>query len=240
MSAIAFSHSDRNHVTMPAETIRPGDRVHDQDDPDPNDAIVVTLPPLTATEWDVESRDCTLADDNPDYPDDAAVAVVCFVDDLLEYGPPFDPTEQNELSVATLNESGVHYYTFPVPRLTVLESPATGIETAEPTTQSEESTPTATSSATDDDADTDPDHATEQTADETDDEDDRKADTGPSPELTQLKTTLEDEGLAATVEGDETITVERLGQTYRIRPGEEIEGDGALRSQLEAIVADAI
>jgi hypothetical protein len=127
---------------MPAETIRPGDRVHDRDDFDPNDAIVVNQPPKTASEWAIKSRNCTLADDNPDYPDDAAVAVVCFVDDLIEYGPPFDPTAQNELSVATLNESGVHYYTFPAPRLTVLESPATGIETAETTTETEETEPT--------------------------------------------------------------------------------------------------
>jgi hypothetical protein len=233
-----LSQFGKNPVSMPAATIRPGDRVHDQDDPDPNDAIVMTLPPLTASEWDVESRDCTLSDDNPDYPDDAAVAVVCFVEDLVEYGPPFDPTEQNELSVATLNDSGVHYYTFPTPRLTVLESPATGIETAEPTTESEETEPT-TPSPSPDDADTDPDHTTEQPVTESDDEDDREADTSPSPELHQLKATLEDEGLAATVEEDDTLTVERLGQTYRIRPGGKIEGDGALRSQLESIVADA-
>jgi hypothetical protein len=42
---------------MPPQTIRPGDRVHDRDDPDPNDAIVVNRPPLTASEWEVESRD---------------------------------------------------------------------------------------------------------------------------------------------------------------------------------------
>jgi hypothetical protein len=141
---------------MSAETIHPGDRVHDQDDPDPNDAIVMTLPPLTASEWDVESRDCTLADDNPDYPNDAAVAVVCFVDDLLEYGPPFDPTAQNELSVSTLNESGVHYYTFPAPCLTVLESPATGLENAETTTENDETEPTTASTTTE----PSPDHAT--------------------------------------------------------------------------------
>jgi hypothetical protein len=223
---------------MPAETIRPGDRVHDQDDPDPNDAIVMTLPPMTASEWDVESRDCTLADDNLDYPDDAAVAVVCFVDDLLEYGPPFDPTEQTELSVAILNDAGVHYFTFPVPRLTVLESPATGIENPKPTTESEETEPT-TSSLSPDDADTEPDHATEQPVDETEDGDDSEVDTGPSPELQQLKTTLEDEGLAATIEADDTLTVERLGQIYRIRLDRSVEGDGALRSQLESIVADA-
>jgi hypothetical protein len=223
---------------MTSETIRPGDRVHDREDADPNDAIVMTLPPLTASEWEVESRDCTLAEDNPDYPDDAAVAVVCFLDDLLEYGPPFDPTEQNELSVATLNNAGVHYFTFPIPRLTVLESPATGIETAAPTTETEETEPTTPSRSLDNESDTEPDHPTEQTENETDDEGE-DAETDPSPELQRLKATLEDEGLAPTVEDDETLAVEQLGQTYRIRPDGSIDGDGALRAQLETIVADA-
>jgi hypothetical protein len=126
---------------MSSQPIQPGDRVRDRDDPDPNDAIVVNQPPMTASEWDVEPRDCTLADDNPDYPDDASVVVVCFLDDLLEYGPPFDPTEQTALSLSTLNESGVNFYTFPAPRLDVIESPATDIDGAAPTTETEDSEP---------------------------------------------------------------------------------------------------
>jgi hypothetical protein len=118
---------------MSPQTIRPGDRVRDRDDPDPNDAIVVNRPPQTASEWEIEARDCTLADDNPDYPEQAAVIVVCFVDDLVEYGPLFDPTDQTERSLATLNEVGVHFYTFPAPRLDVIESPATGLPGTEPT-----------------------------------------------------------------------------------------------------------
>jgi hypothetical protein len=220
-----------------SETIRPGDRVHDRDDDDPNDAIVVNRPPLTASEWDVESRNCTLADDNPDYPEEAAVVVVCFVDDLRDYGPPFDPTEQTELSLSTLNESGVHHYTFPAPRLTVLESPATGINGAAPTAETEDSEPTTTPPATDEDADTDPTTATAQPGDQ--DEDESEAATAPSPELQPLKTTLEDEGLTVTVENAETLAVVRLGQTYYIRADGSVEGDGALRAQLETIVDDA-
>jgi hypothetical protein len=33
-------------------------------------------------------------------------------------------------------------------------------------------------------------------------------------------------GLAATVESDDTLTAERLGQTYRIHPSEEIDKVG--------------
>jgi hypothetical protein len=221
---------------MSPQTIRPGDRVRDRDDPDPNDAIVVNRPPQTASEWEIDSRDCTLADDNPDYPEQAAVIVVCFVDDLVEYGPPFDPTDQTELSLSTLNEVGVHFYTFPAPRLDVTESPATGLPDTEPTTADESESVTATTPA--DDTATEPGHATEQPADES--KDDSEAETGPSPALKDLHTTLEAEGVAATVEDTDTLTVERLGQTYRIRSDGSVKGDGAIRAKLETIVTDAV
>jgi hypothetical protein len=220
---------------MSPQTIRPGDRVHDRDDADPNDAIVVNQPPMTASEWDVQSRDCTLADDNPDYPAEAAVVVICFVEDLVEYGPPFDPTEQTALSLNTLNESGVNFYTFPAPRLTVLESPATGINGAAPTTESDKNEPITSSTTTEDLPDTDPD----QPRDESDDEGDSEVETGPSPALTDLKTTLEANDLTVSVEDAETLAVVRLGQTYYIRSDGSVEGDGALRAQLETIVQDA-
>jgi hypothetical protein len=222
---------------MSSQPIQPGDRVHDRDDPDPDDAIVVNQPPTTASEWDVQSRDCTLADDNPDYPEDASVVVVCFVDDLVEYGPPFDPTEQTALSLSTLNESGVNFYTFPAPRLTMIESPATDIDGAATTTESDDSEPTTATTPTETATDTEPDHATEQTGEASEDE--SEADTGPAPALQQLTATLEDNGLAVTIEDADTLMVEQLGQTYRIHADGGIEGDGALRSQLETIVQDA-
>jgi hypothetical protein len=238
MSAMALPRADKNHVTMPAETIRPGDRVHDRDDPAPDDAIVVIRPPMTASEWEVESRDKTLTDDNPDYPDDAPVVVVCFVDDLLDYGPPFDPTEQTELSLSTLNESGVHYVTFPAPRLDVIESPATGLNGTEPPTADETEPPTSATPINGSPA-TDPAHATEQPVTDSEAASDENEETGPSPELQQVKTTLEANDLAVTVEETDTLTVERLGQTYSVCSDGSVDGDGALRSRLETIVQDA-
>jgi hypothetical protein len=129
---------------MSSETIQPGDRVHDRDDPDPNDAIVVTPQSQTAAEWRLAHTDGTLADDNPDYPADAHAITVVFVDDLIEYGPPFDPTDRTPLSMQTLNDSPVRYYTFPAPRLQVIESPATGVDDTEPTTETEETEPITT------------------------------------------------------------------------------------------------
>jgi hypothetical protein len=139
-----------------------------------------------------------------------------------------------------VHEVGVNFYTFPAPRLTVIESPATGIDGAETTTESDDSEPTTTPPPTEDSPDTEPDHATEQPVEESDEEEaERETDTGPSPELQQLKTTLEANDLAVTVEDAETLAVERLGQTYSIHTDGSVEGDGALRAQLETIVADA-
>jgi hypothetical protein len=189
---------------MSSQTIRLGDRVHDRDDPEPDDAIVLNRPPMTASEWEVESRNCTLADDNPDYPDEAAVIVVSFVEKFIEDGPSFDPTEQTALSQSTLNEAGVQYYTFPAPRLTVLESPATGINGAATTTETEDSEPTTFLSPTKDAPESETVHTTDQPVDESDEEGDSEADTGPSPELQHLKTTLEANDLTVTVEDAET------------------------------------
>jgi hypothetical protein len=224
---------------MSPDTPQPGDLVHDSDDPEPDDAIVVTLPDMTASEWEVGPRDCTLAEDNPDYPDDAAAVVVCFCDHLLEDGPPFDPTEQTELSMDTLNEAGVNHYSFPAPRLTVIESPASNLssETTDEPDQPTGSEP-AESPASETTADSDETEETEET--EEPEESDPVA--PPSPELLSLKDTLEESGLTVAIEKstdtetNHTLTVEKLGQTYRVQPGPVVEGDGAFRSRLESML----
>jgi hypothetical protein len=218
---------------MSPDTPQPGDLVHDSDDPEPDDAIVVTLPDMTASEWEVGPRDCTLAEDNPDYPDDAAAVVVCFRDHLLEDGPPFDPTEQTELSMDTLNELGVNHYSFPEPRLTVIESPASDLSSE---TTDEPDQPTGSEPAESPE--------TEATADSEEIEETEEPDpvAPPSPELLSLKDTLEESGLTVDIEEstdaetNHTLTVEKLGQTYRVRSGPVIEGDGAFRSRLESML----
>jgi hypothetical protein len=214
---------------MSTDALRPGDLVHDRDDSDPDDAIVVHIPGVTATEWEVENRGCTLADDNPDYPEDTDTIVVVFVSNLRENDPSFDPTERTEIPLDTLNESSMKYYAFPKPRLAVIESPAPALsnETTNDTDQSTESTESTA---------TDPEE-TEET-----EETDEPEPVPPSPEILSLKDKLEENGLTVGIEEstdsetDHTLTVEKLGQTYRVRPGEVIEGDGAFRSRLETIV----
>lgn len=69
------------------------------------------------------------------------MAVVCFAAALIEYGPPFNPTERMPLSLEILQESDIHFYTFPAPRLEVIESPATGLPATATVTEDDKSSP---------------------------------------------------------------------------------------------------
>lgn len=92
--------------------LAPGAVVVDRDDDDPDEAIVVNTPSKTAAEWDVPPRGCTLAEDNPSYPEDAAVIVVVFREELDETRPEYDGAEPLSLS-----DLEAYYYSFPEPRL---------------------------------------------------------------------------------------------------------------------------
>lgn len=207
---------------MVTDSVRPGDLVHDRDDPDPTDGIVVNLPQKPASEWEIYALDCTLAEDNPNYPADASTVVVVYVDELLDYWPSFDPKERNQLSMTDLNGSSVHYYSFPAPRLAVLESPASEYVNLDPTGEAE-----SISDSTGNSAPTPP---TKNTEDET---------SVPTRAVERLAAVLADRGLSPEIEADgETLRISKLGQTYRLQPGTIIEGDGAFRSRLESIVRE--
>jgi hypothetical protein len=52
-----------------------------------------------------------------------------------------------------------------------------------------------------------------------------------------LERRLDDGGMTTEIEPDQrTIRATKLGDTYRVRPGEVLDGDGPLRSRLETIV----
>jgi hypothetical protein len=55
--------------------------VHDVEDDDPDDAVVVNTPPVEADEWTVTNTD-TVASMNPGYPEDSMVIVVIFLSTL--------------------------------------------------------------------------------------------------------------------------------------------------------------
>lgn len=101
------------------EAFTPGEVVYDRDDDDPNAGIVVNLPPVPATEWDVHPLDSMLAEANPDYPDDAQTVIVVFREALAEYLSMTDTARDIELpiSLADLADEHVPFYAFPAPRL---------------------------------------------------------------------------------------------------------------------------
>jgi hypothetical protein len=60
----------------------PGDVVLDRDDDNANPALIVNcIPGASADEWDVPG-DQTVAEANPDYPEDASVVAVVFEEDF--------------------------------------------------------------------------------------------------------------------------------------------------------------
>jgi hypothetical protein len=106
---------------MPADEFVYGDIVHDREDEEPNDAVVVDVPGKTLDEWEIyrkwDGEPVTVADDNPDYPSDAKVVVVAYQDELEEYDPEWPTFEGEWRSKTTLNENDVRMYAFPPGRL---------------------------------------------------------------------------------------------------------------------------
>jgi hypothetical protein len=219
-----------------------GDVVHDRDDDTPNDAIVVNLPSKTADEW-IAYRETTVADDNPDYPTDARVIVVGYAAELQRTFPDWD--RESHLPLDQINESSVGHYSFPAPRLTIVESAESSGESPPSDDESTESDSASDeASATPADDDKEPDTALDSVTDTTESvEDGSEPDDAPATEadlsesMRALKARLEDGGMTVEIEPDgDALSVSKLGDIYRVRPGEVIEGEGALRGRLSSIV----
>jgi hypothetical protein len=223
-----------------------GDLVHDAEDQTPDDAVVVNTPPVAAEDWEAPGLDgTTVADDNPDYPADAPVAIIVYKQHLKEYDPDWLAQEDPDpIPVSQLREDRILTYSFPAPRLTLIERSAT------------DSTDTADASAHDDTGDTgvanadaeakqEPQAATDaaetpddETVADSDPADDESPPEPSSPAVQALKERLEDGGMTVEVEaGGHTLRAEKLGEQYRVQPGQIVEGDGALRGRLKSIVS---
>lgn len=215
---------------MPDSPWTIGDVVHDREDDTPDPAIIVNTPDASAEEWDIPRFGTTLAEDNPDYPPDAPVITVVFEEMLADSFPNW--TRENRISYATLAERSVQYYSFPAPRLESAEPPEatdpngeTDDETTSPSTTDEDETEPGTTTAGD--IDTAPSPSTDESSPD------------PSAAMRALQQRLNDGGMTTSLEDDsQTIRASKLGETYRLRPGDVLEGEGALRSRLEDIVTD--
>lgn len=91
--------------------LEPGDVVVDREDTAPDEAVVIDLPDALADEWNAYD-DVTVAEDNPDYAEDAPVVLAVFTEDLLEARPDYDGER-----IPAAYAEGFKFYSFPAPRL---------------------------------------------------------------------------------------------------------------------------
>ena len=193
-----------------------GEIVHDRDDEDPNEAVVVNTPPITAAEWEVRPRGTTLAEDNPTYPEEAAVVIVVFretLDDYFDRGAVDTPTDglDSAIPIGQLAEEKVSFYAFPEPRLDPIEEQYEH-------DRASNSDPSGNKATVDSEAKT--------------------SDEGPdSGAVDALEERLANSGMRVVDRDKEgTLTVAKMRDTYRVRPGQVIEGDGRFRQRLEQLV----
>jgi hypothetical protein len=209
-----------------------GDVVLDTHQESPNPAVVLNLPPKHANEW-VAYADTTVAEDNPDYPDDSPIVVVGFYEDLADRAEellwPESPVPLTELP-----EYDVKDYAFPVDRLkpaddTSLAERHTGA--GQETTGTNTEGDTTSDTAEHDEGEGEP-AATREGHEGSNAKDDREQD------LHELRDYLRDNGVRSEI-NDETVVVEKLGETYRLSTDEVVEGEGPYRDRLEQLLDEA-
>ncbi|QCC60231.1 hypothetical protein DVR14_21100 (plasmid) [Natrinema thermotolerans] len=91
-----------------------GDIAHDDEVDEPEDLVVVNLPPVTADEWELEDE--TLADQNPKYPADDDVVITVEFETLDKVMPDWDLRE-TPIPLDELEEAEIAYEPFPEHRL---------------------------------------------------------------------------------------------------------------------------
>jgi hypothetical protein len=101
-----------------------GDRVVDDDDPDPDIARVINKPGIPAKDWDSHpdksGEQLTVADCNPEYDPTDLVVVCLFEEQLSEYYPDWDG--ESPLSLDEVTGDGITHYAFPKSRLSITPS----------------------------------------------------------------------------------------------------------------------
>ena len=210
-----------------------GDVALDTHQESPNPAVVVNLPPKHANEWTAYTN-TTVAEDNPEYPDDSPIVVVAFYDNLSEHAEELLWPE-SPIPLSELHEYDVKDYAFPIDRLRLADNTSlaerhTGAdqekETAE--TNSEGETTSDTGEPDDGEPDTTREDSEAASANNNDGDQD----------LHELRDYLKDNGVRSEID-DETIVVEKLGETYRLSTDEVVEGDGPYQDRLEQLLNDA-
>lgn len=184
-----------------------GMRVLDSEDPDPDPAVVINLPPATIRTWGAyydDGNEVTVAEDNPDYDPYSRVVVTAFERSITGYEPGWDPEDDEPIK---LDDTALPSYSFPPDRLEIIDDSDDDEDESE------------AESADEPEPDADPE---EQISEDFAALRDRLADSA-SVELDQ--------------DGDGVLLiVEKLGTSYEVRPSGEINGDGPLRDRVEGVV----
>ena len=220
---------DEGDVDTQEYAFAAGEVVRDRDDDDPNDAIVVNVPPIPASEWDVTALDQTLAEANPDYPADAQTVIVVFREVLTEYFEGTDTTGEfdSQIPIATLADEHVQFYAFPAPRLEATGERYTHSSESEATEQATDEEQRDSDAESVGSADPNPAQATEIKTE------------GDAAAVDALAERLTNNGMRVVDRDDDagTLTVKKMRDTYRVEPGRVIEGEGRFRQRLEQLVS---
>jgi hypothetical protein len=94
-----------------------GDIVHDEEQTEPEDLVVVNIPETRIDQWDVESG--TLSDQNPGCPGHDNVIVVVLLLELDDCMPEWGEREE-EIPLNQLDEDGVSWFAYPSLRLDLI------------------------------------------------------------------------------------------------------------------------
>jgi hypothetical protein len=97
----------------------PGDRVHDRDNDNSGELIVVeTFPETAAADYEIDALGETVADRNPDHPDAAPVAKAVYLESADRRG--VESARPRALR-ADVGAGRLRAYTFPVTRLAAID-----------------------------------------------------------------------------------------------------------------------
>jgi hypothetical protein len=243
------------------ETFPIGTYAVDQEDPDPNLAIVINRPPVTGEDWVAyhtpETGEVTVAEDNPDYDPEAQVVVVAFFEEFVEAHAEWTPED----GPFPLDQSRVTTYAFPPGRLDEADPGEWDVDTDalgraagdEEDADDEDDEPkgqmaaiTPGSSGTDDEDDeSEEDAEADADADDTEDEAEKEEPEPEPPELegemADLRDRLAENATVDVKRGEEdqaVLAVSKLGDEYEVYPDGEITGEGVLRARLDDVVAE--
>jgi len=95
-----------------------GDIVHDEEQTEPEDLVVVNIPETRIDQWEIEGG--TLSDQNPGCPGHDDVIIVVLLLELDDYLSDWNERE-DEIPLDQLDEDGVSWLAYPSLRLDLIE-----------------------------------------------------------------------------------------------------------------------